>query len=81
MKRISGGHVIRHLSDALDEIRRSEYKRVTGDDKGYIKGQRYFLLSRRKNLSEDGRKNLERLLEAAKDPDYFSMISSALEMS
>lgn len=33
-------HVIRHLSDALDEIRRSEYKRVTGDERGYIKGQR-----------------------------------------
>jgi len=57
-------HVIRHLSDALDEIRRSEYKRVTGDERGYIKGQRYVLLSRRENLSEDGRKNLERLLEA-----------------
>ena len=57
-------HVIRHLADALDDSRRSEYKRVTGDERGYIKGQRYVLLSRRENLSEDGRKNLERLLEA-----------------
>jgi len=57
-------HILRHLSDALDEVRRSEYKRLTGDDRAYIKGQRYVLLSKRENLSDDGRKNLEKLLNA-----------------
>jgi len=57
-------HILRHLSDALDEVRRSEYKRLTGDDRAYIKGQRYVLLSRRENLSDNRRKNLERLLQA-----------------
>jgi transposase len=57
-------HVVKHLSDALDHIRRSEYKRVTGDDRSFIKGQRYVLLSRRENLTDDKRKNLERLLQA-----------------
>jgi len=57
-------HVVKHLGDALDVIRRSEYKRVTGEDRGFIKGQRYVLLSRRENLSDDARKNLERLLQA-----------------
>ena len=57
-------HVLRHLSDALDGIRRAEYKRVTGDDRTFIKGQRYVLLSRRENLSDGGRQNLERLLQA-----------------
>ena len=57
-------HVVKHLSDALDDIRRSEYKRVTGDDRSFIKGQRYVLLSRRENLTGDKRKNLERLLQA-----------------
>ncbi len=57
-------HIVKHLSDALDAVRRSEYKRVTGDDRSFIKGQRYVLLSRRENLSEDGCKNLERLLDA-----------------
>jgi transposase len=57
-------HIVKHLSDALDEVRRSEYKRVTGDDRSFIKGQRYVLLSRRENLSDDRRKNLERLLQA-----------------
>lgn len=55
-------HILRHLSDALDAVRRSEYKRLAGDERGFIKGQRYVLLSRRENLSDDGRKNLEKLL-------------------
>lgn len=57
-------HILKHLSDALDTTRRSEYKRVTDDERGFIKGQRYVLLSRRENLSDDGRKNLEKLLAA-----------------
>ena len=56
--------VVKHLGDAFDVIRRSEYKRVTGQDRAFIKGQRYVLLSRRENLSDDARKNLERLLQA-----------------
>jgi transposase len=57
-------HIVKHLSDALDVARRSEYKRVTGEDRSFIKGQRYVLLSRRENLTDDGRTNLERLLHA-----------------
>ena len=57
-------HIVKHLGDALDAIRRSEYKRVTGEDRSFIKGQRYVLLSRRENLTDDKRKNLERLLQA-----------------
>lgn len=57
-------HIVKHLADALDDIRRSEYKRLTDDDRKFIKGQRYVLLSRRENLSDDGRKNLEQLLQA-----------------
>lgn len=57
-------HILKHLSDALDAVRRSEYKRVTGDERTYIKGQRYVLLSNRENLSDDGRANLEKLLKA-----------------
>jgi len=57
-------HIVKHLGDALDAIRRSEYNRVTGEDRSFIKGQRYVLLSRRENLTDDRRKNLERLLQA-----------------
>lgn len=59
-------HIIGHLSDALDQVRRDEYKRLQGADRSYIKGQRYTLLSNRENLSLDGRKALTKLLAANK---------------
>ena len=59
-------HVLRHLNDALDQIRRSEYKRVNDKERKYIKGQRYTLLSRRTNLDMNGRRSLQMLLKANK---------------
>lgn len=59
-------HIMRHLGDALDEVRRSEYRRLTGKDRSYIKGSRYVLLSNRENLSLDGRRALRKLLFANK---------------
>jgi transposase len=59
-------HIMRHLSKALDEVRRCEYKRLSGQDRSYIKGQRYTLLSRRENLNLDGRRALKKLLQANK---------------
>lgn len=31
-------HIMRHLSDALDQVRRDDYKRLQGKDRSYIKG-------------------------------------------
>lgn len=59
-------HVLRHLSDALDEIRRQEYKRVNEKERKYIKGQRYTLLSHKANLDNEGRRSLKLLLKANK---------------
>ncbi len=59
-------HVLRHLSDALDTVRKSEYARLSGSNRKFIKGQKYTLLSNRENLTTDGRKNLKRLLAANK---------------
>ena len=59
-------HVLRHLSDALDEVRRQEYKRVNDKERKYIKGQRYTLLSHKANLDADGRRSLKLLLKANK---------------
>jgi transposase len=57
-------HVLRHLSDALDAVRRSEYRRVNAKERQFIKGQRYALLSRKANLNPDGRRSLRLLLKA-----------------
>jgi transposase len=57
-------HVLRHLSDALDNVRRSEYKRVSEKERRFIKGQRYTLLSHKANLDIEGRQALQLLLKA-----------------
>ena len=57
-------HVMRHLGEALDKVRRSEYHRLSGKDRAFVKGQRYTLLARRAHLSLDGRQALRKLLAA-----------------
>ena len=59
-------HVLRHLGKALDQVRKSEYARLTGADRRFIKGQKYTLLSRRENLTMKGRQALKVLLAANK---------------
>ena len=62
-------HVMRHLGEALDTVRKSEYARLSGRDRRYIKGQKYTLLSWRENLTVDGKKALKALLVANKRLD------------
>ena len=59
-------HIIRHLGEALDKVRKSEYRRLSGQSRSYIKGQKYTLLSNRENLTTDGRRSLKTLLAANK---------------
>jgi transposase len=59
-------HVMRHLHDALDKVRKREYYRVSGEDRRFIKGQKYNLLSRWENLHQKGREALKLLLAANK---------------
>ena len=59
-------HILRHLSEAIDKVRRSEYRRVSQKDRAFIKGQRYTLLSHRANLSTESKQALKKLLAANK---------------
>lgn len=59
-------HILKHLGDALDKVRRSESKRLTGKDRDFIKGQKYTLLAHRKNLKLKGRQALKKVLTANK---------------
>lgn len=59
-------HILRHLNEALDKVRKQEYARLTGSKRKYIKGQKYVLLSNRENLTTDGRRSLKQLLTANK---------------
>ena len=59
-------YILRHLGDALDKVRKTEYARLTGDKRKFIKGQKYVLLSHRENLSPEGKQSLRLLLAANK---------------
>jgi len=59
-------HVIKHLGEALDTVRKQEYARLSGEGRKYIKGQKWVLLSNRENLTLDGKTSLKALLKANK---------------
>jgi transposase len=59
-------HIMRHLGEALDSVRKSEYARLSDRERRFIKGQKYTLLSRRENLSLSGKQALQTLLKANK---------------
>jgi transposase len=59
-------HVMRHLGEALDKIRKAEYARLSEKDRQFVKGQKYTLLSHWKNLSVEGKVALKTLFKANK---------------
>jgi transposase len=59
-------HVLCHLGEAMDKVRKSEYARLTGKHRQGIKGQKYTLLSHYENLTLDGRRSLAKLLKVNK---------------
>jgi len=69
--------ILRHLGEALDEVRKSEYARLKGKDRRFIKGQQYPLLSRRENLTVEGRQALKRLLAANQRLTTASLLKEA----
>ena len=57
-------HILRHLGEAMDKVRKKEYARLSGADRRFIKGQRYALLSHWGNLTSEGREALRLLFKA-----------------
>ena len=48
-------HIMRHLGEALDKVRKAKYARLGSKDRRFIKGQKYAPLSRRENLTREGK--------------------------
>ena len=59
-------HVLTHLGEAMDKVRKREYARLSGEDRRFVKGQRYTLLSHWGNLTSAGRASLKLLFKANK---------------
>jgi transposase len=57
-------HILMHLGEAMDKVRKQEYARLVGADRRFIKGQRYTLLSHWGNLTTAGRQALRLLFKA-----------------
>jgi transposase len=57
-------HILMHLGEAMDKVRKREYARLSGKDRRFIKGQRYTLLSHWGNLTTEGRAALKLLFQA-----------------
>jgi transposase len=56
-------HVLQHANDAIDEVRRAEFFRQGPQKRGLIKGKKWLLLSRWKNLAYTHRGELNRLFQ------------------
>ena len=57
-------HIMRHLGKAIDKVRKTEYARLSGKNRDFVKGQKYNLLSHRCNLTLTGKQALDTLLAA-----------------
>jgi transposase len=56
-------HVMQHTNDAIDEVRKAEFFRQGPKKRGLIKGKKWLLLSRWKNLTAEHRGDLNRLFQ------------------
>jgi len=59
-------HVLIHLGRAMDDVRKQEYARLVGEDRRYIKGQKFVLLSRWENLPVQKQQALSELFRVNK---------------
>lgn len=56
-------HVIQHANDAVDEVRRAEFFRKGVEMREIVKGKKWLLLSRWKNLNRSQRGDMNRLFQ------------------
>jgi transposase len=56
-------HILQHANDAIDELRKAEFFRQGPKKRGLIKGKKWLLLSRWKNLTQAHRGELNRLFQ------------------
>lgn len=57
-------HVVRHLNEAVDEVRRSLVRKLSGPTKALVKGTRFILLKNPWNLTPKQRRSLQALVRS-----------------
>jgi len=59
-------HITKHLNEAINKLRILEYKKLAEQDRGFIKGTKWLLLSRKTSLSKKQKYKLNALLTVNK---------------
>ena len=72
-------HIMQHANDAIDEVRRAEFFRQGKKKRGLIKGKKWLLLSRWKNLTGIQRGELNRLFQMNRRVFKAYMLKESLE--
>jgi len=72
-------HIIQHANDAVDEVRRAEFFRKGPKMRDLIKGKKWLLLSRWKNLAPNQRGVLNRLFQLNRRVFKAYMLKESLE--
>jgi transposase len=55
-------HIMRHLLNALNEVRKAEFRKAAKKARGQLSGKKFILLKRMSNLRGEARKTLKELL-------------------
>src|SRR5271156_3127421 len=72
-------HILQHANDAIDEVRRAEFFRQGKQKRGLIKGKKWLLMSRWKNLTVSQRGELNRLFQLNRRVFKAYMLKESLE--
>jgi transposase len=72
-------HIMQHANDAIDEVRRAEFFRQGKQKRGLIKGKKWLLMSRWKNLTGIQRGELNRLFQLNRRVFKAYMLKESLE--
>jgi transposase len=72
-------HIVQHANDAIDEVRRAEFFRQGPGKRGLIKGKKWLLLSRWKNLTLEHRGELNQLFQLNRKVFKAYLLKESLE--
>ena len=72
-------HLVANYNDVIDKVRRRSYRDANLTERDFIKGQRYNLFRNPENLTENGRQQLDLLLEANADLNTVYTLKDSLK--
>jgi transposase len=72
-------HILQHANDAIDEVRRAEFFRQGKEKREVIKGKKWLLMSRWKNLTGANRGDLNRLFQINRKVFKAYLLKESLE--